>query len=176
MGRTEAPFLIVNREDFALVRNYIPTDIPSWERLSLPLVLGVDALTDRLGKKALWISTHRTEAHNAAVGGASDSRHKTGEAADLFFKGIPLDRQYAEAKNIPQFGGVGLYYPETTLHVDVRPRKPDGRLYEWGRLGGRGNPYVAIQAVLAKIPGGGTTVVGVLLFALTLGVMFSRKG
>ncbi len=176
MGGAEAPFLIMRREDFALVRNYIPTDIPSWEALSLPLVLGVDALTDRLGVRALWISTYRTEAHNASVGGASDSRHKTGEASDLFFKGVPLDKQYAEARNIPQFGGVGLYYPEQTLHVDVRPRKADGRLYEWGRLGGRGNPYVAIQAVLAKIPGGGATVVGLALLALSVGLILSRKG
>lgn len=166
----------MRREDFALVRNYIPTDIPAWEYLSPSLVFGVDALTDRLGKKALWISTYRSEVHNAAVGGASDSRHKTGEAADLLFKGVPLDRQYAEAKNIPQFGGVGLYHPELTIHVDVRPRKADGRLYEWGRLGGRGSPYVAIQAILAKIPGGGTTVVGLLLFALSLGALLSRKG
>lgn len=164
------------REDFAAIRNYIPTDIAFWERLDRDLVYGVDLLTDRLGVKGLWISTYRTESHNASVGGSSDSRHKTGEAGDLLFPGVPLDRQYAEAKKIPQFGGVGLYHPELTIHVDTRPRKVDGRLYEWGRLGGRGYPYVAIQAVLAKIPGGGTTVVGVLLLALTLGVFFSRKG
>jgi len=166
----------MRREDFVHVRNFIPTDIPFWEQLDPRLVFGVDSLTDRLAVKPLWISTWRSEAHNAEVGGVSDSRHKTGEAADLFFKGVPLERQYAEAKAVPQFGGVGLYYPETTLHVDVRARKADGRLYEWGRLGGRGNPYVAIQAILAKLPGGGTTAVGFLIFAVSLGLILSRKG
>lgn len=168
--------MIVRAEDFTLIRNFRTSDIPHWEMLDVRLVSGVDTLTDRLGVKPLWISTWRSEAHNKAVGGAPDSTHKTGQAGDLFFKGVPLDKQYAEAAKVPQFGGVGLYYPENTLHVDVRGRKPDGGLYLWGRLGGRGNPYVAIQAVLAKIPGGGTTVVGVLLLAITVGAMLSRKG
>lgn len=61
-------------------------------------------------------SGFRTHAHNDAVGGAENSRHLWGMAADITVDDVPPDTvaDFAEALGV---GGLGRY--DTFTHVDV---------------------------------------------------------
>lgn len=64
-------------------------------------------------------SGHRCAAHNKKEGGKPESRHLTGQAADIRAKGFKPQEIYDVAKNMPVFknGGIGLY--KTFVHLDV---------------------------------------------------------
>ena len=99
----------------------------------------LEKLRHQLGDVAISIdSGYRTPAHNRQVGGAADSRHTHGDAADFFVaqvdrwiaQGTAADRTavLAMANRIFAGGGVGN---ETsgTLHVDARGWK--ARFITW---------------------------------------------
>ncbi len=68
-----------------------------------------------LGTPLEIVSGHRCCAHNAAVGGATQSRHIAGDAAD-----IPPNRVTED--QAVEFGAVGVGVAgEWVVHVDVRP-------------------------------------------------------
>lgn len=67
-------------------------------------------------------SAYRTVAYNAKVGGASNSQHTKGTAADIITDG----RTVAEIAKFAQAigaGGVGLYTKKNFVHVDTRAGK-----------------------------------------------------
>lgn len=64
----------------------------------------------------------RCQAHNARVGGASDSQHLVGRAADIQVKGhAPDDVHSWIRQHFPQ-ASLGLY--DTFVHVDTRSGGP----------------------------------------------------
>jgi len=71
-------------------------------------------------------SAYRCPAHNERVGGAPESKHKLGIAADLNPIGLSSDELHdaiedlVTSKRIPE-GGVGLY--DSFVHYDIRPHK-----------------------------------------------------
>lgn len=67
-------------------------------------------------------SGYRTSTYNKKVGGATNSQHVKGTAADIVAKGVdPLTvAQYAEYL-MPNSGGIGVY--QTFTHVDVRANR-----------------------------------------------------
>ena len=67
-------------------------------------------------------SSYRCEKHNAEVGGAKNSKHKLGIAADIVVKGVEpkLVYQFIDA-TFPNSYGLGSYNSFT--HIDVRPIK-----------------------------------------------------
>jgi len=66
-------------------------------------------------------SGYRTPAYNEKVGGAKNSQHKEGKAADLIIPdGLDVDR-FAKFAERAGFDGLGKYH--TFLHVDVRGYK-----------------------------------------------------
>lgn len=82
----------------------------------LRLVAHLEVLRCIAGNKPLRIvSGHRSPAHNAAVGGASASRHMVGDAADIP-QGYATVAQAEEAG----FTGIGNKGRWAT-HVDLRP-------------------------------------------------------
>lgn len=68
------------------------------------------------------VSGHRCRARNDAVGGARDSRHIYGEAADLAVPNGKQAEYVKAAEKVPAFrnGGIGVY-PHGGVHVDHRP-------------------------------------------------------
>ena len=67
-------------------------------------------------------SGYRTESYNKKVGGARDSKHVKGIAADIVVKGVSPSKvaDYAE-RLMPDKGGIGEY--ATFVHIDVRHEK-----------------------------------------------------
>ena len=84
-------------------------------------------------------SLTRCHMHNVSVGGARDSLHLYGRAADLYPGYISLYRLIAAALTSPSFesGGIGLYPDSGIIHVDVRPRPA-----RWAKLAGRLTDFI----------------------------------
>ena len=72
------------------------------------------------GKPIVINSGYRSPAHNAKVGGAKNSYHVKGMAADIVVRGVPARVVHAYL-NETHYGGVGKYSRFT--HVDVRDGK-----------------------------------------------------
>ena len=87
--------------------------------ISDELVDLLQKIRDHFGVAVTINSGYRTSAYNKKVGGATNSQHVKGTAADIVAKGVtPLEvAQYAEYL-MPNSGGIGVY--QTFTHVDVR--------------------------------------------------------
>ena len=77
---------------------------------------------EHFGAPVVITSGHRCTKHNANVGGAKNSMHLTGKAADIKVQGITSNRVwfYLTAR-YPNKYGIGSY-PNFT-HIDVRETK-----------------------------------------------------
>jgi len=83
---------------------------------ALPPLL--EAIREASGGRPLHINSgYRSPAHNSAVGGATNSRHKTGQAADITVRGLSPRQVYRIAKRLNP-GGLGKYNSFT--HVDIQ--------------------------------------------------------
>ena len=102
-------------------RNYnVPTDVL---RNLLELAKNLQVLRDEVKKPIKITSGYRPSELNAKVGGATKSRHITGEAADFKIEGYTpkqvaaiIEKLIAEGKM--KQGGLGTY--STWVHYDVR--------------------------------------------------------
>jgi len=103
------------------IKNLRPQDVPRWQQLDFNLIKALDALITRLAVTTWTItSTYRSAEENAAVGGASNSRHLTGKAVDIVFKGVDPLHVVQVAQEMPWPGGVGVQYPGGAIHLDLR--------------------------------------------------------
>lgn len=83
------------------------------------LLLRLEALRAKCGNKPITITSgYRCPTHNANVGGATNSQHLYGKAADIKVSGVSASTVYNYADKIFGDGGVGKY--STFTHVDVR--------------------------------------------------------
>lgn len=91
-----------------------------WIKLDRALVRGLEAYRAALGQPVAILAGHRDAAWNAAHGGAPDSQHLHGTAADVE-PAMHVDAVHA----LRVFSGIG-YDAATGLvrHVDVRHRGP----------------------------------------------------
>jgi uncharacterized protein YcbK (DUF882 family) len=104
-----------------------------------PFIEGVlDPIREAYGEPLVVTSGYRTKFWNHAVGGARDSRHMHGDAADIAPKLATrtkvkelrdLVKQMEEEGKLPLLGGFGAY--ERWIHVDTRPRKGNGEVALW---------------------------------------------
>lgn len=79
------------------------------------LIGALENLRGQVGKPLVIVSGYRTSAHNAEVGGAIDSRHLHGDAADL-------EPGYATVTQAEEAGFVGIGTKDGhATHVDMRP-------------------------------------------------------
>jgi hypothetical protein len=119
--------------------------------LALPspvLLAGLEELRAHINQPIRILSGHRCARHNAAVGGAPDSQHVRGWAADIVVPDLRLTDLFRWAVGVPVFfsGGVGLYPDKGFIHVDVR-----GDRVRWGHRNGQYVPFVeAWEALKAR--------------------------
>ena len=76
----------------------------------------LQVVRDLFGKPVIINSGYRTASHNRAVGGAPDSMHIKGMAADIVISSVPAKEVQRVLKNWN--GGLGSYAHFT--HVDIR--------------------------------------------------------
>lgn len=88
----------------------------------LPVVL--ESIRNFKGKPLHINSAYRTDAHNAAVGGAAQSQHTRGMAADVWMEDVTAKELARIARLVmPDWGGVGIY--SWGIHIDTRAEKAD---------------------------------------------------
>lgn len=93
------------------------------------LVDALEALRAMCGGHPMIInSACRCPIHNRAVGGARNSQHLCGTAADVRVDGVDPDVVASTAETIDAFGGIGRY--DTFTHLDVREQRA-----RWDRRG-----------------------------------------
>ena len=89
------------------------------------LVEYLQKIRDHFGKPVEISSGYRCATHNKNIGGATNSRHSKGQAADIYISGVkPAEiAKYAESIGIL---GIGLYETDKDghfVHVDTRTSK-----------------------------------------------------
>jgi uncharacterized protein YcbK (DUF882 family) len=77
----------------------------------------LEEIRNHFGRRIYINSANRCPAHNRSVGGAENSQHLYGRAADIVVDGIPPEEVYAfcDAMEVP---GLGSY--STFTHCDTR--------------------------------------------------------
>jgi uncharacterized protein YcbK (DUF882 family) len=80
------------------------------------LILALQAIRDHTGKPVAINSGYRSQAHNRSIGGAPNSLHVKGMAADIVIRGMtPLE--VASLAHDLGLGGIKAY--PTFTHIDV---------------------------------------------------------
>lgn len=84
------------------------------------LVVFLQQIRNYFKKPIIITSGYRCAAHNKEVGGATNSYHTKGQAADIVVNGVSPQEvaKYAESIGVK---GIGLY--DTFVHIDTRTRK-----------------------------------------------------
>lgn len=85
------------------------------------LLDALDALRELVGLPIVVTSGVRCEAHNKAIGGAAESYHVKGMAADIYVPRMDMKILQKVIENSGLFGGIGVY--KSWIHVDVRKGK-----------------------------------------------------
>jgi len=106
--------------------------------VSVRLVMALQSLRDRVKSPIHITSGYRCTEHNRKVGGVRNSRHLSGEAADIVIEGMGPREMYSHALAIQEFrnGGIGIYVDRGFVHVDIRDKAA-----RWAEIGGRKVSY-----------------------------------
>lgn len=87
------------------------------------LCRSLEIIRAEFNKPITIVSGYRCKKHNKAVGGAENSKHCEGIAADIRIKGVSISNLHKailkliDEKKIPN-GGVGVY--KNWIHYDIR--------------------------------------------------------
>jgi uncharacterized protein YcbK (DUF882 family) len=106
---------------YKVSRNFILGELASKDGANIvllhpALIIALQTIRDHVGKPIRVNSAFRSPAHNKAIGGASNSLHTLGLAADVVIDGMtPIE--VASLANDMGLGGIKAY--STFTHVDV---------------------------------------------------------
>jgi len=113
-----------NREEF---RSKDGAHFPYEAQKNLPILAEqLEVLREHFQKPIKVNSGYRSPQHNAKVGGAENSQHLLGKAADIVIEGISPDEvadaiEFLIDSKMMKQGGLGRY--ETFTHYDIRGKK-----------------------------------------------------
>ena len=94
--------------------------------VSPKLVMVLQCIRSYFNAQVKITSGYRTPQYNKLVGGATNSQHCYGMAADIIVEGISVQDVASFARKImPDWGGVGLYIAQGFTHIDVREMRAD---------------------------------------------------
>lgn len=97
--------------------------------MSEALLDGLEELRYRVGKPIIVTSAYRCPIHNANEGGVDNSQHVEGTACDIYVEGMGVYELAKICKEI--FDGVGEYYQQGFVHVDMRDNAQSAGVYLW---------------------------------------------
>jgi uncharacterized protein YcbK (DUF882 family) len=103
------------------------SDFPEDVKLNLSeLAHNLQALRDHFGRSITITSGYRSASHNLRIGGARDSFHVRGMAADIQISGITPRQVYDAIEALikegkMKEGGLGLY--KDFCHYDIRAKR-----------------------------------------------------
>ena len=105
-----------------VIREFACYDGSDTVKIDSKLAALLQDIRTHFGKPVTINSAYRTASHNARVGGASNSYHLYGKAADISVSGVsPREvAKYAESLGVK---GIGLYDNQGFVHVDTRTSK-----------------------------------------------------
>lgn len=86
------------------------------------LLNALEAFRTAVGAPVTVDDAYRCAVHNKAIGGAENSRHPLGEAADISVPGKTAAELEAIARTIPLIRGIGRGDVQNYIHVDVREK------------------------------------------------------
>jgi len=97
------------------------------------LVEALEALRSAIGGKPIIVTSgYRCQEHNKMIGGAINSDHLYGWAADIVIDGVPSDVIANEAEKMPHLvKRVGTYADRDCVHIGVVER--EGLPARWGK-------------------------------------------
>ena len=87
-------------------------------KLCSDLLNRLQKIRTETGRPVAINSGYRCPSHNSAVGGASQSQHMQGKAADFRIPGLSIQEQRQLAEKY--FANDGIGYGDTFTHVDTR--------------------------------------------------------
>ena len=90
---------------------------------NLALTIVLEHVRERFDKPVAINSATRCKAHNKSEGGADNSLHLTGHAADIVVKGIKPSEVYEYLDSSGYSMLIGLHAYDTFTHIDVRGHK-----------------------------------------------------
>lgn len=91
-------------------------------KIDLDNVKNLQKIRDHFDKGVRINSAYRTKAYNAKIGGASSSKHCTGQATDIVISGVDPLKIYLYALSIGVRGAI-LYPNSKFCHIDTRTTK-----------------------------------------------------
>ena len=116
--------------------NFMPWELDSDDfslRLLVKALDSLQAVRTAYGRPMRVTCAYRNPFHNQRVGGKENSQHLLGTAFDIVVNNRPeaesLERLFTNAG----FTAIGRYPSRFFMHIDMRPAKPSGKLYQWGR-------------------------------------------
>lgn len=142
------------------LRHFEPREFGLWWPWMDPgLLESLDEFRDRLGRKVMI--SKAIGALGRRLGESALSRHNVDRwkrvmAADVMLPEGPDITDPTEGRRLVRlaeeagFGAIGFYpewRPYPGLHLDVRPKKEDGSLAMWSRIGGK---YLALEAAFTN--------------------------
>lgn len=93
------------------------------------LMDGLEDLRRRIGKPVIVSSGYRCPEWNKKSGGVYNSQHVLGTGADIYVEGMSVYELAKICKEI--FDGVGEYYQQGFVHVDMRSNGAETGYYQW---------------------------------------------
>lgn len=87
------------------------------------LAENLQVLRDHVGKPITINSAYRTASHNRKIGGAINSQHLIGKAADIVIPGMTSSQVYAAITALIRAGKMkqgGIGYYRNFVHYDIR--------------------------------------------------------
>lgn len=95
------------------------------DKMDPELIQGLEELRNLINEPIIVTSAYRCTKHNEKVGGVKNSYHTQGKAADIRVKGMTIAKLASWCEQVEAFrnGGIGVYYGEKFVHVDVGRRR-----------------------------------------------------
>ena len=116
--------------------NFQPKELASpdngFVRIYAPALHALQRVRKRFLKPMPINSAYRSPDHNADVGGSVNSQHLYGKAFDIALASVEDAYVLEELALEEGFTAIGRYPGQKFIHIDMRPPKEDGSIYQWG--------------------------------------------